>query len=206
MKTISIILATSAMLLAVAPAQAQMRVEGFKQVDPRLKQPRIEAQSAQLPPRIAETAPLPAAATAPAPTAPVQAPIAQAATPSPVVRGKAGAGGPLQRPTYLEPDATQAPAGGPSSLDLMRQCFEGSISGSISNASCVGYMAGFVGAVRISAGISKDFPICLPEGGLSNEAIVSDVSAYLEENTAALQKSARSVVFLVLSKRYPCQS
>jgi hypothetical protein len=88
----------------------------------------------------------------------------------------------------------------------MRQCFEGSISGSITSPSCVGYMAGFVGALRISASIDDKFPICLPEAGLSNEAIVSDVSAYLEENTAALQKSARSVVFLVLSKRYPCQA
>lgn len=203
MKTFSIILAASAMLMVATSAQAQMRVEGFKQVDPRLKQPRIETPSAQLPPRVASTAPL-ASAVQPSEPA-ITAPAAQAAAPVPVVRGSAGVGGPLQRPTYLEPDASQAPAGGPSSLDLMRQCFEGSISGAISNASCVGYMAGFIGAVRISAGISKDYPICLPEAGLSNEAIVSDVSAYLEENTAALQKSARSVVFLVLSKRYPCQ-
>lgn len=198
------LIAMSAILLSASGAQAQMRVEGFKQVDPRLKQPRIEAQSAQLPPRVATAPSSPAPAPAAAP--PVMAePVQAVAAPTPV-RGSAGQGGPLQRPTYLEPDASKAPAGGPSSLDLMRQCFEGSISGSITSPSCVGYMAGFVGALRISASIDDKFPICLPEAGLSNEAIVSDVSAYLEENTAALQKSARSVVFLVLSKRYPCQA
>jgi hypothetical protein len=30
------------------------------------------------------------------------------------------------------------------------------------------------------------------------------VSAYLEENTESLQKSARSVLFLVLAQRHPC--
>lgn len=87
----------------------------------------------------------------------------------------------------------------------MKQCFDGSISGAIVDASCVGYISGYIGALRISASAVDVFPICLPEGGIPNEAVVSDVSAYLEANPDSLQKSARSVVFLVLSKRYPCQ-
>lgn len=113
-------------------------------------------------------------------------------------------GGPLQRPSYLRAEASAAASSGPSALDLMTQCFEGSATGAIVNASCVGYLAGFVGAVRIGATTVPGYPVCLPEAGIPNEAIVSDVSGYLEQNPDALQKSARSVVFLVLSQKYPC--
>jgi hypothetical protein len=85
----------------------------------------------------------------------------------------------------------------------MKQCFDGSISGTISNPACVGYLAGYVGAIRMSSGV-QGFPICLPEGGLSNESLVADVSAYLEAKPDALQKSARSVFFVVMSDRWPC--
>jgi hypothetical protein len=191
---------TSRMLLAglmaagiVANAGAQMRVQGTRPVDPRLRnQPVAPVDS---PPAAQTTLPRQAPVVASGPTA---APTV--ATP---VRTKV-AGGPLQRPSYLQPSDTGGPSSGPSSLDLMKQCFDGSVSGSIVNAPCVGYLAGFVGAVRISGSASKDFPICLPEAGLTNEAIVADVSSYLEENPDSLQKSARSVVFLVLSKAYPC--
>ena len=111
---------------------------------------------------------------------------------------------PLRQPSYLQPQAQSPASAGPSSLDLMKQCFDGSISGSIQNASCVGYISGYVGAIRMASAAAQDFPVCLPETGIANEAIVSDVSSFLEENPESLQKSARSVVFVVLSKRYPC--
>lgn len=203
MKRTGILIAAAIATLATG-AQAQMRVEGHRPVDPRLKQPRIE-NAGTLPPRveaaqveaIAGGASSSAGATPQAPVAPARNAAARTVPQQ--------AGGPLQRPSYLQPDEQAAPSGGPSSLDLMKQCFDGSISGSITSPSCVGYMAGYVGAVRISAGLGGDYPICLPESGLSNESIVSDVSAYLEENPAALQKSARSVVFLVLSQKYACK-
>lgn len=188
------IMLAAAMAAGIATgAEAQMRVQGTRPVDPRLRnQPVAPVDS----PAASRTA-IPRQAPDPG-GAPVAAqPAANAA--------KGGtAGGPLQRPSYLQPTDTAGPSSGPSSLDLMKQCFDGSVSGSIVNAPCVGYLAGFVGAVRISANASKDFPICLPEAGLTNESIVADVSSYLEENPDSLQKSARSVVFLVLSKAYPC--
>jgi len=210
MNRTGLLLATAMMVGTAGAAQAQMRVEGFKQVDPRLRQQRIETPALNLPPRVegarndADVAvpdrrPAKGAANKVSTAGAAAAPAAAEPIPA-----RAAQSGPLQRPTYLQPDQSQAPAGGPSSLDLMKQCFDGSISGSIANPSCVGYMAGFVGAVRISGTIGPGYPICLPESGLSNESIVSDVSAYLEENPPSLQKSARSVVFLVLSKRYPC--
>lgn len=222
MKTLSRIILATSLLASAGTAHAQMRVEGFRKADPRLKQQRIEQPVTALPPRVAadqipnqaglaiETS---GQGQAHAPKAITTNPQAVSPTSSPQVSanmmpaqaGPVQAGGPLQRPTYLQPDPQAAPSGGPSALDLMKQCFDGSISGSIANPSCVGYMAGFVGAVRISASIGPGYPICLPEAGLANEAIVADVSSYLEENTAALQKSARSVVFLVLSQRYPCK-
>lgn len=88
----------------------------------------------------------------------------------------------------------------------MKQCFDGTVSGSVVNPTCVGYLAGFIGAVRMSRQTVDGYPICLPEGGIANESIVSDVSSYLEENPDALQKSARSAFFLVLSQKYPCDS
>lgn len=204
MKTTRILIAT-ALLAAATGTQAQMRVEGHRPVDPRLKQPRIE-NAGKLPPRVEASEVETVAGGAAVTTNATQA--QSSAAPVRNAAGRSGSqqpAGPLQRPSYLQPDEQAAPSGGPSSLDLMKQCFDGSISGSITSPSCVGYMAGYVGAVRISAGIGGDYPICLPESGLSNESIVSDVSAYLEENPAALQKSARSVVFLVLSQRYPCK-
>lgn len=188
---------TAIAALTPMASSAQMRVEGHRPVDPRLKQPRIE-NAGTLPPRV-EAAQVEAIAGGAAKAAVHEAPVAPQTSTAPQQ------GGPLQRPSFLQPDEQAAPSGGPSSLDLMKQCFDGSISGSITSPSCVGYMAGFVGAVRISAGLGGGYPICLPESGLSNESIVSDVSGYLEENPAALQKSARSVVFLVLSQRYPCK-
>ncbi len=208
------LLAAAVMVATTGGAHAQMRVEGFKQVDPRLRQQRIETPALNLPPRVegenngtdvaVPDRKAPARSKGPTTPAGTKAATNEATTDRPVPARAAAQGGPLQRPTYLQPDQSQAPAGGPSSLDLMKQCFDGSISGSIANPSCVGYMAGFIGAVRISGSIGPGYPICLPESGLSNESIVADVSAYLEENPPSLQKSARSVVFLVLSQRYPC--
>lgn len=240
------LLATIATLaLAATTAQAQMRVEGFRTPDPRLKQPRIDTPALNAPlPNAVQGADVPVASSTPTkavksaprsivptPTARVGVPTGAEAQPPATATAvqvpkltvptdfetygpvqarnvqapiQGGQSGPLQRPTYLQPEQGQTTAGGPSALDLMKQCFDGSISGAIGNPSCVGYMAGFVGAIRISASIGPGYPICLPESGLSNESIVSDVSSYLEENAPSLQKSARSVVFLVLSKRYPC--
>jgi hypothetical protein len=201
MRNTSFIILAALAAAGTTGAMAQMRVEGHRPVDPRLKQPRIE-NAGKLPPRV-EAAQVEAVAGG---AATPQAPVSPAKGAAPTARNTAQqAGGPLQRPSYLQPDEQAAPSGGPSSLDLMKQCFDGSISGSITSPSCVGYMAGFVGAVRISTSLGGDYPICLPESGLSNESIVSDVSGYLEENPAALQKSARSVVFLVLSQKYPCK-
>lgn len=206
-----LLLAAAVMVATTGTAHAQMRVEGFKQVDPRLRQQRIETPALNLPPRVdGESGGADVAVPDRKTPSGQNTMAAKKAEPTPSIpdrpvpaRASAQAG-PLQRPTYLQPDQSQAPAGGPSSLDLMKQCFDGSISGSIANPSCVGYMAGFIGAVRISGSIGPGYPICLPESGLSNESIVADVSAYLEENPPSLQKSARSVVFLVLSQRYPC--
>jgi hypothetical protein len=245
MNRTSLLATIATVALAATTAQAQMRVEGFRTPDPRLKQQRIDTPALNAPlPNAVQGADVPVASTptktvrsaprsiVPTPAARVGVP-AGTRTPVPTTADSAvqipklvvptefetygpvqarnvqapiqgGQSGPLQRPTYLQPEQGQTTAGGPSALDLMKQCFDGSISGAIGNPSCVGYMAGFVGAIRISASIGPGYPICLPENGLSNESIVSDVSSYLEENAPSLQKSARSVVFLVLSKRYPC--
>ena len=170
-------------------AGAQMRVVGPRPVDPRLRNhPQQVDQTAQ--------------------TQGTDAKGAAGAAQVPVIDATASvrrpAGNTLQRPSYLQGDESGAPAAGPSSIDLMKQCFDGSISGSIVNPTCIGYMAGAIGAIRMAAQASETFPICLPEVGVTNESVVGDVSAYLEQNTDSLQKSARSVVFLVLSQRYPC--
>ncbi len=184
-----------AVLVSTPHASAQMRVQGTRPVDPRLRnQPVIPGPGATVP--TAGTVPTGSSAASPDATRG----LTEA---RPVASGPSQQGGPLRRPSYLGGGAEGAPSAGPSSLDLMKQCFEGSISGTIANPACVGYLAGYVGAVRMSAGV-PGFPICLPEGGLSNESIVADVSAYLENKTDALQKSARSVVFVVMSERYPC--
>lgn len=95
--------------------------------------------------------------------------------------------------------------GGPTAIELIKLCFEGTANGSVSNPMCTGYLAGFIGALRIAQTVSDDFPICLPEHGLTNLQVVNDVSSYLEKNEGQLQRSARSVFFLVMTERYPCQ-
>lgn len=181
------------------PASAQMRVQGTRPIDPRLRnqpviptaQPQVQAQSAA-----------PAAAQAELQQARGQTQGRPGGSDKPRAVPTASQVGPLKRPSYLG-GGDAAPSAGPSSLDLMKQCFDGSISGTIANPACVGYIAGYVGAIRMSSGV-QGFPICLPEGGLSNESLVADVSAYLEAKPDSLQKSARSVFFVVMSDRYPC--
>src|SRR3546814_20312309 len=94
--------------------------------------------------------------------------------------------------------------GGPSAVEPIKLCLESAASGSVSNAVCTGYLAGFIGALRIAETVSEDFPICLPEHGLTNLKVVNDVSSYLEQNKDQLQRSARSVFFLVMTHKYPC--
>lgn len=174
-------------------SHAQMRVTGQRPVDPRLRNhPQVTEQAkpaTRIPGGDAESIEL----------APAAAGRTATASRKPAVDG-----GPLQRPTYLQEGEGTSPAAGPSAIELMKQCFDGSISGGIVNPTCIGYMAGAIGAIRMAAQTTDQFPICLPENGLSNEAVVGDVSAYLEENTESLQKSARSVLFLVLAQRHPC--
>ena len=174
------IVAAITALLATTSATAQMRVAGQRPADPRLQ---------------GRAAPAPT----PSPTATVDGPVPAPAT----AQGQSPAAGPLQRPSFLG-GAQSSAASGPSALDLMKQCFDGSIDGGVVNPTCVGYMAGAIGALRMAAQADEDFPICLPEDGLTNESVVSDMSSYLEANGDALQRSARSVLFLVLSKRHPC--
>lgn len=195
-KTIIMAAALAASGLTV-PASAQMRVQGTRPVDPRLRNQPV------IPPAQAQTqSAAPAAAQAELQQARGQAQGQARSAGATRAAPAAGQGGPLKRPSYLG-GGDAAPSAGPSSLDLMKQCFDGSISGTIANPACVGYIAGYVGAIRMSSGV-QGFPICLPEGGLSNESLVADVSAYLEEKPDSLQKSARSVFFVVMSDRYPC--
>lgn len=109
---------------------------------------------------------------------------------------------------FAQPDLSQAqaPSSGPSAFELMHHCLNGTQKGSISDPNCVGYLSGFVGAVRIAATVSEDFPICLPDRSIPNTEIVSDVSNYLEQNQDKLQASARSIVFLVLTLKHPCSN
>jgi hypothetical protein len=176
------------------PVTAQMRVVGQRPVDPRL---RNQPQAGDL--TNAAPAGVPGVPKAPVKTAKTD--TAAAPTTPPPQRAQ----GPLQRPTYLQGQEGAGPASGPSSIDLMKQCFDGSISGSIVNPTCVGYMAGAIGAIRMATQASDTFPICLPDSGITNESMVGEMSAYLEANGEALQKSARSVLFLVLAQRYPCE-
>jgi len=191
-------IAAVALTLVPASAEAQMRVQRERPVDPRLRQPRMDAPAATtLPPRVSADD----VAAMPMPEQPIQR-VAQATVPM-AVQGAARTAQ-LRTPSYLAPDPQIGPASGPSSIDLMKQCFAGTDGVTITNAPCVGYMAGYLGAVRISASISQGFPICLPESGVTNEVVVSQVSDYLEANPDALDKSARSVVFFVLANAYPC--
>ena len=180
-------LVTSLFFAAVCPihaAAAQMHVPGHREVDPRLTKQHVAAEpSDQLTSNVG--GPITAEANVAVNVAPTQVQ--------------------LQRPSYLQPKGSAAANSGPTALQLMTQCFDGSISGSITNGACIGYLAGFIGAVRIGADASPNFPICLPDAGLPNEAIVAEVSAYLEQNPDSLEKSARSVVFFVLSRRFPCR-
>lgn len=124
---------------------------------------------------------------------PVQA-IAQPPSPAPVAPAPTN-------PTAQPPVSS---SGGPSAIELIKLCLEGSGNGAVTNPVCTGYLAGFIGAVRISQTVSEDFPICLPEQGLSNLQVINEVSAYLEQNQEQLQRSARSVFFLVLTQKFPC--
>lgn len=194
-------IAAVTIMLAPTAAEAQMRVQRERPVDPRLRQPRIETPSTTLPPRVSpddvETMGGPRQPAPRVTQAPVQNTVPMAAQDN--MQAPA-----LRTPSYLAPDPQTGPASGPSSIDLMKQCFAGTDGITITNAPCVGYMAGYLGAVRISSSISEGFPICLPESGVTNEAVVSQVSEYLEDNPDALDKSARSVVFFVLASAYPC--
>jgi len=169
-------LVLAASLIAM-PAAAQGWVQGQRPADPRLRSQPVQPGPAQ--------------------SAQVAAAPAQQAAPI--------TGGPLQRPSYLQPAETPQVSSGPSALDLMTQCFDGSISGRVVNPTCVGYLAGFIGALRISEQTAQGYPICLPEVGIANEDIVAEISGYLEQNPDALQKSARSVAFMVLAQKFPCQ-
>ena len=203
MRTVFTAAALAAVTLTLVPtaADAQMRVQRERPIDPRLRQPRIETPATTLPPRVSSTDVESMGSSAQNAPRVAQAPI-QNTVPM-ASQGELPAV-PLRTPSYLAPDPQTGPASGPSSIDLMKQCFAGTDGITITNAPCVGYMAGYLGAVRISASISQGFPICLPENGITNEAVVSQVSDYLETNPDALDKSARSVVFFVLATAYPC--
>lgn len=194
-------IAAVALTLAPVHAEAQMRVQRERPVDPRLRQPRIDTPATTLPPRVSADD---------VSAMPQQQPtrrVSQSNVPMAAQAPQASPPGQptgLRTPSYLMPDPQTGPASGPSSIDLMKQCFAGTDGITITNAPCVGYMAGYLGAVRISASISDGFPICLPETGVTNEDIVAQVSEYLEVNPDALDKSARSVVFYVLASAYPC--
>jgi hypothetical protein len=203
MKTKILINAALVLACVSTPVAAQMRVQGTRPIDPRLRNQPNVLQNAQT---AAAAAPAAAPAAAKAELQQARGTATGAGPnypPVAVTNGKtAGVSGPLRRPSYLG-DGDAAPSAGPSSLDLMKQCFDGSISGTIANPACVGYIAGYVGAIRMSSGV-QGFPVCLPEGGLSNESIVAEVSSYLEAKPDSLQKSARSVLFVVMSDRWPC--
>lgn len=94
--------------------------------------------------------------------------------------------------------------GGPTALQLIQTCAKGAESGTVVDPTCIGYMSGFVGAIRIAVTVSSDFPICLPEKGLSNTEMVSLYTNYLEKHEDLLQRSARSVMFLLFTERFPC--
>src|SRR3546814_10651845 len=74
-----------------------------------------------------------------------------------------------------EPSAAPAAAappsstGGPLAVELIKLCLESAASGSVSNAVCTGYLAGFLGALRIARSAGQDFPICLPEHGITKD-------------------------------------
>lgn len=99
---------------------------------------------------------------------------------------------------------TTSYGGGPSAGQLMQQCLTTISDGNINDPACTGYLAGFIGAIRIAKTVTNDFPICLPQQGVTNSQIVTDVSSYLENNPSHLTSSARSVVFHVLTEKYPC--
>src|SRR3546814_14715896 len=74
-----------------------------------------------------------------------------------------------------EPSAAPAAAappsstGGPSAVELIKLCLESAASGSVSHSVCTGYLAGFIGALRIAATVSEDFRICPPAHGQSED-------------------------------------
>ena len=110
----------------------------------------------------------------------------------------------IARPGFAQ--AAAPSGGGPTAGQLMQQCLSGVSQGSISDPTCTGYLAGFVGAIRIARTLDEEFPICLPEEGISNDTIVTQVSGHLAQNLEHLENSARSVVFLVLTESYPCSA
>jgi Rap1a immunity proteins len=80
----------------------------------------------------------------------------------------------------------------------------------IGNALCLGYIAGFVDAYRVSLGLLERHaptvkpPICLPSHGVQKGQVMGLVNEWLKRTPADHDQSARVVLWSVLSTAYPC--
>ena len=97
-----------------------------------------------------------------------------------------------------------------SGLDLLRAC-EGragtnELATKVGEIYCAGYVAGFVDAYQLVAGVpASQTAVCLPAGGLENEQYMLVVGKWLREHPNDLHKTARVSVFLALKEAFPCR-
>lgn len=93
--------------------------------------------------------------------------------------------------------------------DLLMSCESDPNSGSEGTMSlvlCIGYISGYIDSIQTLYGINpKSKLICLPPGGMSGNQQMLIVTKYLRENPKELHKSARSSIFIALSKAFPCK-
>lgn len=101
----------------------------------------------------------------------------------------------------------QSQASGPTAADLLRLCVSSVEGGEIRDPMCQGYMAGYVGAIRASEpgpDEGSDYPICLPDGSISNRDLVAGLSTYILGKPEVADRPARDVMFEMLASKAPC--
>lgn len=107
-----------------------------------------------------------------------------------------------------ESHAEAKPSSGPTAADLLRTCMSNVEGGQIHDPTCQGYMAGYIGAIRVSEpgpDEGSDYPICLPDGSITNRDLVAGLSAVILSKPESADHPARDVMFEMLVAKAPCE-